>query len=63
MNCGEGLRETRCGTPLYLSPEMIKGQKYDESVDVWAVGILTFELVCGKLPFKIYSEGELSKIV
>lgn len=38
----EELRSTFCGTPLYLSPELLKGQRYDEKVDLWAIGILAY---------------------
>lgn len=39
---GTELRSTFCGTPLYVSPEILKGQLYDEKIDVWAIGILTY---------------------
>lgn len=52
-----------CGTPLYLSPEIVKGEEYDEKIDLWAVGILTYELIVGRIPFKIWSEAQLNKIV
>ena len=45
------LRNTFIGTPLYLSPEMILGCPYNEKVDLWAVGILTYELVFNENPF------------
>jgi aurora kinase, other len=41
-NPGKTLRETICGTPLYLSPELISAEKYDQSVDMWAIGVLTY---------------------
>jgi serine/threonine protein kinase len=47
------LRSTFCGTPLYLSPELLNGEKYDEKVDLWAIGILAFELHLGSSPFNI----------
>jgi len=43
--------ETRAGTPEYLAPEVIKGEKYTKSVDWWAVGILVFEMLTGSPPF------------
>jgi len=48
---GEQRTETRAGTPEYLAPEVIKGEKYTKSVDWWAVGILVFEMLTGAPPF------------
>ncbi len=57
------LRETRCGTPLYSSPEIVQKQQYDNKIDIWNIGILTYELIYGKVPFEIRSEEDLLKIV
>ena len=32
------MRDTRCGTPLYSSPEVVQKQTYDNKVDVWNIG-------------------------
>ncbi|KDO26228.1 CAMK protein kinase [Saprolegnia parasitica CBS 223.65] len=40
----------RCGTQRYMAPEMLKGQTYGTSVDVWSIGIITFCLLCGFFP-------------
>lgn len=40
-----------CGTPEYLSPEMIIGNGHDHTVDWWTLGILLFELLVGITPF------------
>ena len=45
-------RSTVCGTPIYLAPEMISSKAHDEKVDIWCIGVLLFELVTGKVPFK-----------
>ena len=57
------LRETVCGTPLYTCPELVKGQKYSDKIDMWTIGMLTFELFFGQIPFKIEDEEDLAKIV
>lgn len=56
-------RTTFCFSPVYRPPELIMSGKYDEKVDIWAIGILTYELLIGKIPFKINSEEDLIKIV
>eukprot|EP01054_Gregarina_sp_Poly1_P001086 Gregarina_sp_Poly_1__1085@NODE_1265_length_4568_cov_50_983337_g860_i0_p1_GENE_NODE_1265_length_4568_cov_50_983337_g860_i0NODE_1265_length_4568_cov_50_983337_g860_i0_p1_ORF_typecomplete_len871_score100_99Pkinase/PF00069_25/2e66Pkinase_Tyr/PF07714_17/1_2e45Kinaselike/PF14531_6/8_4e16Pkinase_fungal/PF17667_1/9_7e07Kdo/PF06293_14/5_3e05APH/PF01636_23/0_00082RIO1/PF01163_22/0_0013WaaY/PF06176_11/0_0035Choline_kinase/PF01633_20/0_0036Haspin_kinase/PF12330_8/0_19P_proprotein/PF01483_20/9_1e03P_proprote len=40
-----------CGTLDYLSPEMIQGTGHDYRVDIWAVGVLLYEILSGKPPF------------
>ena len=40
-----------CGTPEYLSPEMLSGGGHDFTVDWWALGILMYEMLVGIPPF------------
>lgn len=40
------------GTLDYLPPEMVEGRDHSEKVDLWALGVLTFEFLCGTPPFE-----------
>ncbi|CAD8126011.1 unnamed protein product [Paramecium sonneborni] len=49
---GSGIMSDNCGTFLYMAPEMIQKKKYNRSVDIWAIGIVVFNLLTqGKHPF------------
>ncbi|ETO28001.1 hypothetical protein RFI_09133 [Reticulomyxa filosa] len=57
------LYKKRCGTLDYLPPEMVEKKKHDPSVDVWALGVLLFEFVCGNPPFETNNQSKtLQKI-
>jgi len=39
------------GSPMYMSPELTCEEDYDERVDTWSTGVLTYILLCGVPPF------------
>ncbi|OBA24551.1 kinase-like protein [Metschnikowia bicuspidata var. bicuspidata NRRL YB-4993] len=49
---GLGRRLTLCGTLDYLPPEMVESKEHDLSVDLWLLGILTYEFLVGRPPFE-----------
>lgn len=50
----QGLTQTGgvIGTPNYLSPEQLEGQQASPKTDIWALGVLLYEMLTGVLPFK-----------
>ena len=52
--------KTMVGTPYYLSPEIINSKPYDSKCDIWALGILLYELMTFKMPFNAVSLPLLS---
>ena len=51
------------GTPYYMAPELIQGKTYDNKVDIWAIGVITTELLCGHLPFEANNKQNLFRKV
>ncbi len=55
---------TACGTPYFMPPEVCQGMPYDSKADVWAVGVILYELITLKKPFDSESiSGVFDKIV
>ena len=44
-------RNTQIGSFAYISPEQLKLESYNEKIDVWSVGIITYEMIFGVSPF------------
>ncbi|KAH8852652.1 Serine/threonine-protein kinase DCLK3 [Schistosoma japonicum] len=43
---------TVCGTPTYIAPEILEESGYGLEVDMWALGIITYIMLCGFAPFR-----------
>jgi serine/threonine protein kinase len=49
---GEGLADSRVGTKGYQAPQILQGHLYDCKCDIWSTGIVAYELLHARLPFK-----------
>ncbi len=47
------------GTPSYMSPEQLAGKKIDGRSDLFSLGVMLFQMACGKLPFEGESMAQL----
>ncbi|KAL0242458.1 hypothetical protein GEMRC1_005021 [Eukaryota sp. GEM-RC1] len=43
--------ETQCGTPAYISPEILRKQPYDYHCDCWSLGVVLYTMMSGFAPF------------
>uniref|UniRef100_A0A453DJ43 Protein kinase domain-containing protein n=2 Tax=Aegilops tauschii subsp. strangulata TaxID=200361 RepID=A0A453DJ43_AEGTS len=55
--------ETACGTRLYMAPEVMLFQKYDDKVDLWSIGAILFELLNGYPPFRGRSNVQMLQCI
>ncbi|KAI8620655.1 hypothetical protein BC830DRAFT_1225209 [Chytriomyces sp. MP71] len=55
----QSLASTLCGSPLYMAPEILRGDRYDAKVDLWSLGTILYECMTGRPPFKAQNHIDL----
>lgn len=58
-----GGKVTALGLPSYSSPEHLSRKSPDGRSDLWSLGIITYECLTGRRPFRSHSYGELVKLI
>ena len=51
------------GSPAYFSPAMIEHSTFSLEDDIWALGVIMYEIYCKSHPFELTACGDLNKIV
>lgn len=51
------------GTMLYMAPEIVQKKKYDEMSDIWALGIVLFVMLTGRVPYRQKNVKKLVKLI
>lgn len=59
----EGMMKDRCGTVIYMAPEILSEHTYSELCDIWSIGIILYTLLYANFPFFSSRESDLIKLI
>ena len=57
------VKKSRVGTPNWMAPEICRGEKYSYSADIYSFGVVVWEIVTMRVPFKQISAQNIIKLV
>lgn len=52
LNSESDLTQTMLGSPLYMAPEVLKGETYSIKADIWSLGVCLYEMIFGVCPYE-----------
>lgn len=52
MKSAEDIKQSYVGSPIYMAPEILKGQAYTSKADVWSLGTVLYEILFGECPYE-----------
>lgn len=57
------MAKTMLGSPIYMAPEVLKGEIYSIKADIWSLGVVLYEMVFGQCPFQSNSIANLIEVL
>jgi serine/threonine-protein kinase ULK/ATG1 len=57
------ISRTMLGSPIYMAPELLKGEPYTIKADIWSLGVVLFRMLFGYCPFESSSIAKLILVV
>lgn len=57
------ISSTMIGSPIYMAPEVLKGEEYTIKTDIWSLGVVLFRMLYGYCPFESKNIGKLIMMI
>src|SRR5580704_17731913 len=54
--------EIRNGTPAYMAPEQLTGKEVSVQSDLYAIGLILYEMFTGRMPFEAETVAEMTRL-
>ena len=60
---GEHTLRTMIGSPIYMAPEVLRGEIYTTKADIWSLGVVLYEMLFGVAPYEANSIASLAELI
>lgn len=63
LNDSDSMMRSVVGTPLYMSPQLLKRTHYTNKSDIWSIGLIYYEMLHGRTPWVAQNEAQLLQAI